>query len=75
MIVITGATGKTGSVVADILIANGYKVRVVGRDAGRLKGFTAKGAEAAVGDMGETGFLTKNAIAKGDFFHMYELLG
>jgi len=59
MIVITGATGKTGSAVAEALIAKGQKVRVMGRDAAKLKGFTAKGAEAAVGDMGDRAFLTK----------------
>lgn len=59
MIVITGATGKTGSAVAEALIAKGQKVRVLGRDAAKLKGFTAKGAEAAVGDLGDRAFLTK----------------
>jgi len=59
MIVITGATGKTGSAVAEALLAKGQKVRVIGRDAEKLKGFTAKGAEAAVGDLGDRAFLTK----------------
>ena len=59
MIVITGATGKTGSAVAEALIAKGQKVRVIGRDAAKLKGLTAKGAEAAVGDLGDRAFLTK----------------
>jgi len=59
MIVITGATGKTGSAVAEALLAKGQKVRVIGRDAAKLKGFTAKGAEAAVGDLGDREFLTK----------------
>lgn len=59
MIVITGATGKTGSAVAEALLAKGQKVRAIGRDAAKLKGFTAKGAEAAVGDLGDRAFLTK----------------
>jgi uncharacterized protein YbjT (DUF2867 family) len=59
MIVITGATGKTGIAVAETLIAKGKQVRVIGRDAAKLKGFSAKGAEAAVGDLGDTAFLTK----------------
>ena len=33
MYVITGATGNTGSVVAEKLLAKGEKVRVIGRDA------------------------------------------
>jgi uncharacterized protein YbjT (DUF2867 family) len=59
MIVITGATGKTGSAVSEALIAKGQKIRVIGRDAAKLKGFTAKGAEAAVGNLGDREFLTK----------------
>ena len=59
MLVILGATGKTGSVTAETLIAMGQKVRVVGRDAAKLTGFTAKGAEAAVGDVGDTAFLAR----------------
>jgi uncharacterized protein YbjT (DUF2867 family) len=37
MYVITGATGNTGSVVAEKLLAKGGEVRVVGRDAKRLE--------------------------------------
>jgi len=59
MLVITGATGKTGSKLAEILLEKGEKVRVIGRDAGKLKAFTVKGAEASVGDMADTAFLTK----------------
>jgi uncharacterized protein YbjT (DUF2867 family) len=49
MIVVTGATGHTGKVVAEALLANGEKVRVIGRDAGRLQTFVQNGAEAFVG--------------------------
>jgi uncharacterized protein YbjT (DUF2867 family) len=59
MIVVTGATGKTGSIIADTLIAKGQKVRVIGRDADKLKKFTSKGAESAVGDVGDTVFVSK----------------
>ena len=37
MYVITGATGNTGSVVAERLLEAGQKVRVVGRDPKRLE--------------------------------------
>jgi short subunit dehydrogenase-like uncharacterized protein len=40
--VILGATGNTGSIVADVLLSKGNKVRVVGRDSGRLKPFVNK---------------------------------
>jgi uncharacterized protein YbjT (DUF2867 family) len=46
MYVITGATGHTGSVVAERLLDKGEKVRVLGRDAKRLERFTRRGAEA-----------------------------
>jgi|ERR1700689_2548236 NAD(P)-dependent dehydrogenase (short-subunit alcohol dehydrogenase family) len=48
--VILGATGNTGSIIADSLLSKGKKVRVVGRDAERLERFVRKGAEAFIGD-------------------------
>lgn len=51
MIAITGATGNTGSVAAEALLAKGEKIRVVGRDASKLERFTAKGAETFVGNV------------------------
>jgi len=59
MYVITGATGNTGSVVAERLLAAGEKVRVVGRDAKRLERFTKKGAEPFVADATDAAALTK----------------
>jgi uncharacterized protein YbjT (DUF2867 family) len=59
MYVITGATGNTGSVIADALLAKGQKVRVIGRDAKRLERFTQKGAEAFVADATDAATLTK----------------
>jgi uncharacterized protein YbjT (DUF2867 family) len=58
MYVVTGATGHTGSVVADALLAAGKKVRVIGRDAKRLERFTHKGAEAFVADATDTAAIT-----------------
>ena len=59
MYVITGATGHTGSVAAEKLLALGAKVRVVGRDAKRLERFSQLGAEAIVADMTDTAALEK----------------
>jgi len=59
MYVITGATGYTGSVAADKLLATGAKVRVIGRDTKRLERFTKKGAEAVVADMTDASALEK----------------
>jgi NADP-dependent 3-hydroxy acid dehydrogenase YdfG len=40
--VILGASGNTGSIIANSLLSEGKKVRVVGRDAGRLRALCAK---------------------------------
>jgi uncharacterized protein YbjT (DUF2867 family) len=59
MIAITGATGKTGSIITDILLEKGEKVRAIGRSAERLKRFRDKGAEIEVGDQSDPVFLTR----------------
>lgn len=51
MYAITGATGNTGSVIAQKLLAQGEKVRVIGRDAGRLARFVSQGAQAFTADV------------------------
>jgi uncharacterized protein YbjT (DUF2867 family) len=62
MYVITGATGNTGSVVAESLLAEGKKVRVVGRDPKRLERFKQKGAESFIADATDADAVT-NAFA------------
>jgi len=57
--VILGASGNTGSIIADFLLSKGKKVRVVGRDAGRLQRFVRQGAEAFTGDVSDAAALTK----------------
>src|SRR5271168_1211010 len=57
--VILGASGNTGSIIADFLLSKGKKVRVVGRDAGRLRRFVRKGAEAFTADLSDAAALTK----------------
>jgi len=59
MYVITGATGHTGGVAAEKLLASGAKVRVIGRDAKRLERFSEKGAEAVVADMTDAAALER----------------
>jgi len=59
MYVITGATGHTGSLIAEALLAAGKPVTVVGRNAEKLQAFVAKGAKAAVGDLEDADFLTQ----------------
>jgi uncharacterized protein YbjT (DUF2867 family) len=53
MYVVTGASGNTGAVVAEALLARGEKVRVVGRSAEKLAHFTKRGAEAAIIDLSD----------------------
>jgi|SRR5215469_3054895 len=51
---VTGATGKTGSVVVSELLKAGYPVRaLVRREDGRSAGLRALGAEIAVADMSD----------------------
>jgi uncharacterized protein YbjT (DUF2867 family) len=59
VIVITGATGKTGRPTAEALLAGGEKVRVIGRDAKRLEPLVQKGAEAFVGNAQDAASMTK----------------
>ena len=51
MYVVIGATGHTGSIVAEKLLGKKEKVRAVGRDERRLERLKQKGAEAFVGDV------------------------
>src|ERR1700730_7886056 len=57
--VILGANGNTGSIIASSLLSKGKKVRVVGRDAGRLQRFVRQGAEAFTATMSDAAALTK----------------
>ncbi len=57
--VVCGATGNIGSRIAEILLAAGEPVRIVGRERVRLGPLAAKGAEPWPGDIGDTAFLGK----------------
>ena len=59
MIVILGATGHTGRPAAEALLAQGEKIRVVGRDAKKLEPLVQKGAEAFVGIVEDVAAMTK----------------
>lgn len=59
MYVVTGATGHTGNVVAKALLARGEKVRVVGRNADRLKALIAEGAESFAADLTDVAGVTQ----------------
>ena len=57
MIVVTGATGRTGRRVAEVLLAKGEEVRALGRDAKKLASLVGLGAEPFVGRVGDVPYL------------------
>jgi uncharacterized protein YbjT (DUF2867 family) len=59
MYVILGASGNTGSIIANSLLSKGEKVRVMGRDAGRLEQFARKGADVVAASLSDAAALTK----------------
>jgi uncharacterized protein YbjT (DUF2867 family) len=65
MYVVLGASGNTGHVVAQNLLARQQKVRVVGRNAAHLQTHAAQGAEIFVADVADPSALTK-AFHKAD---------
>ena len=59
MHVVLGASGNTGHVVAQNLLARQQKVRVVGRNAAHLQAHAAQGAEVFIADVTDAAALTK----------------
>jgi len=59
VIVVTGATGRTGRAATKALLAKGEKVRVVGRDTEKLKTLVDLGAESFVGNVEDVASMTK----------------
>ncbi|HXJ14440.1 MAG TPA: NAD(P)H-binding protein [Candidatus Limnocylindrales bacterium] len=59
MYTVLGATGNIGSVITKKLLEKGEKVRVVGRNAGKLQQYVHKGAEAFVADVQDAEALTR----------------
>jgi uncharacterized protein YbjT (DUF2867 family) len=59
MYVVTGATGNTGKVIAEQLLARGEKVRVIGRSTDRLLPLAGKGAEPFTADLTDAAALTR----------------
>ena len=59
MYTVLGASGHTGSIVANKLLDHGKKVRVVGRDAKKLATLVSRGAEAIIADVTDVEALKK----------------
>src|SRR5260370_8956917 len=58
VIAVTGATGRVGQLVAERLLSAGHTVRVVARNAEKLKPLAGKGAEVRTGSLFDPAFLT-----------------
>lgn len=59
MYIVTGATGQTGSIVANTLLNKGLPVRVVVRSEEKGKVWNEKGAEVAIAELNDADALTK----------------
>ncbi len=59
MYAVTGATGNVGRGVAQALLAQGKKVRVIGRNTERLQPLVGKGADAFVGSLDDASAMTR----------------
>ena len=59
MYTILGATGNIGSVITKKLLEKGEKVRVVGRNSGRLQQYVHRGAEEFLADVKDAEALTR----------------
>ncbi len=56
---VTGATGHIGRRISEQLLAKGKKVRVIARDAARLKPLADKGAQVFAGSLEDAAFAAK----------------
>ena len=65
---ILGATGHVGGGIADRLLAQKRRVRVVGRDPAKLKRFADRGAEVALASVEDAGALGKALAGAGSAF-------
>jgi uncharacterized protein YbjT (DUF2867 family) len=57
-IAVMGASGNIGGRISEQLLAEGHKVRALGRSPEKLAGLKAKGAEVLIGDAADAAFLT-----------------
>lgn len=57
-IVITGANGRVGNLVANALLAKGHKIRIVARDLAKVRELKERGAEIKIGSFKDASFMT-----------------
>jgi uncharacterized protein YbjT (DUF2867 family) len=68
MFVVAGASGKTGRIVAETLLSQGKKVRVVARNEDKVQALKARGAEVQVASLDDAGALGR-ALAGAEGFY------
>lgn len=56
---VAGVTGHTGKVVAETLLAGHHEVRIITRDAAKVRAFGDSGCEIAVADLGDAHTLSQ----------------
>ncbi len=59
MYIVAGASGQTGSIVAETLLARGQQVRVIVRSEEKGRRWRARGAEIAVADLNDAGAVAR----------------
>ena len=73
MFVVAGATGQVGGVTARTLLARGADVRVILRDDTQASPWLQRGAEVAVGNLGDAEFLATWLTGAEGFFTLLPL--
>jgi len=68
MFVVAGASGRTGKVVAETLLSQGKKVRVIVRDPHKGEPWRARGAEVAVASLDDARAIERALAAVTGFF-------
>src|SRR4051812_49012004 len=72
-ILVTGATGKVGTRFVPRLLAKGYDVRILVRDAEKAANLVALGAEAVTGDLFDAGSLAPAVAGVDAVIHLAAL--
>jgi nucleoside-diphosphate-sugar epimerase len=67
---VTGATGFVGSHLAEALRQRGHEVTVLARSAAKAESLQAKGMRVVMGDLHDTGALTRAAEGQHIIFHV-----
>jgi dihydroflavonol-4-reductase len=70
IVLVTGATGFTGSHLVRSLVADGKRVRVIARTAARVKTLLPAGVEAVIGDISDPGAVKQAVSGAQVIYHL-----